>query len=65
MFQEMSTNQASKIVELEDDQYLSEELSDFEMDENEFPIKFKQSVLRNKRFFWIMFYNVKLILSLL
>lgn len=50
MFQEMSTNQASKIVELEDDQYLSEELSDFEMDENEFPIKFKQSVLRNKRF---------------
>lgn len=46
----MSTNEAAKIFELDDDQYLSDELSDFELDENEFPIKFKQSVLKNKRY---------------
>lgn len=38
-----------KIVEL-DDESLSDEASDFE-NEDEVPLKFKQSVLKNKRLF--------------
>lgn len=48
----MSSTEEAKIVELEDDQYLSDDepTSDFECEDNEYPMKFKQSVLKNKRF---------------
>ncbi len=49
----MTTGNAatSKIIDLEDDVSLSDdELSEIE-DEDEVPMKFKQSVLKNKRFY--------------